>query len=172
MKSLMFVKHSGLVVMSAMSRLLCLLCLFYLIPVFMLPLLVLAPCTLPTWLVQGLVPRYSVAGTGGGSAPVLFVPKSQLASALQKSREVQRCSMRLAASQAASIQAYSKSTLSGLHHNFYKALPLTKYEWTCTETAQTICSLTEPLVLALKLWESMGCFQAGILFLSLLLRNS
>lgn len=162
--------------MSAMSKLLHMLCLFYLIPVFMLPLLVLAPCTLPTWLVQGLVLRYLVAGTGGRSAPVLPVPKShpdtQLASALQKSREVQMCSMRLASSQAASIQGYSKSTLSGLHHNFYKAHPLTKCKWTCTDTAQRICSLAELLVLALKLWESTGFFQAGILFLSLLLRNS
>lgn len=120
MEPFMLVKHSGLVVMSAMSKLLCSLCLFYLIPLFMLLLSVLAPCTLPTRLVQGLLLRYLVAGTGGRSAPVLLVPKShpdtQLPSTVWKSREVQTCSMRLASSQTASVQGYGKSTLSGFHH--------------------------------------------------------
>lgn len=148
--------------MSTMSKLLCLLCLFYLIPVFMLLLFVLAPCTLSTWLVQGLVARYLAAGTGGRSAPVLLVPTSHpdahLASALRKSREVQTCSVRPASSQAASVQGYSESTLSGFHHHFYKAHPLTKCGWTCRETAQRSCSLTELLVLALKLWEGTRFF--------------
>lgn len=148
--------------MSIMSKLLCLLCLFYLIPVFMLPLFVLAPCTLSTWLVQGLVARYLVAGTGGRSAPVLLVPTSHpdahLASALRKSREVQMCSVRPASSQAVSVQGYSESTLSGFHHHFYKAHPSTKCGWTCRETAQRSCSLTELLVLALKLWEGTRFF--------------
>lgn len=33
------------------------------------------------------------------------------------------CSMWLASSQAASVQGYSKFTLSGFYHNFYKAHP-------------------------------------------------
>lgn len=68
------------------------------------------------------------------------------------------CSMRLESSQAVSVQGYSKSTRSGFHQNFYKAHPLTKYGWTCTEAAQRSCSLTELLVLALKLWEGTGFF--------------
>lgn len=60
------------------------------------------------------------------------------------------------------VQGYSKSTLSVFHHNFCKAHPLTKCGWTCTEAAQRSCSLTELLVLALKLWEGTGFFSRNL----------
>lgn len=77
----------------------------------------------------------------------------------KKCREVQTCSMGLASSQTYLLKA-SKSTLSRFNHSFYKAHPLTKCGWTCTETAQRSCSLTQLLVLAPKLWEDTKFFSS------------